>query len=1087
MLTGALMLTVVSAFAQTPLWLRDVAVSPDGSTIAFTYRGDIYTVPFAGGQARRLTVNPAHDSAPVWSPDSKRIAFASDREGTDDIFIVDAAGGTPVRLTTMNNSAESPRAFLDNETVLFGATGMPGIDFAGMPVLGQVYKVAAKAGARPEMYLSIPMTTVSVNPANGDLLYQDRKGYEDVLRKHERSSGTPDVWRYDPKSGKFTQLTDFNGANTNPVWGAGETYFYLTDKDGTNNVWMRDMNGKEQQLTKFKNHPVRSLSAARDGSRLAFSQNGQIYTMQVGANGNVTVEPQLVAVDIVTDNYDRDLVKRNVTGGVSNMAVSPDGKEVAIVLRGDVYVTSTKYKTTKRITDTKGQERCLSFSPDGKTLAYDSERDGLWRIYTASIAPTDTLHGFAYAPKVTEKLVYESKDGKPAQQPQFSPDGKKIAFLEDRTGLRVIDLASGKVVTALDPKYNYSYQDGDVPFEWSPDSKHLLIGFTGEGRWNNADILLVNADGSGEPVDLTLSGYSDNSPKWTADGAGFTYVTGKYGYRSHGSWGEQSDIVLMMLDPEKWDKFKMTDEEVALAEEEEKAAAEKKSDKKDKKDKKKKEEAKQKEVNFDLANRLYRQQRLTPVSGFIGDYKLSPKTDRLYYTVYNAEGKSDLMMTDLRKGSTSRLLAGVSGGFDMDKKGEKLFVLSGDGISVITLPQGEGGSAEIKPVEFEAEYTRVPSEEREYMFDHVVSQVRDKFYDKNLHGVDWDMYAANYRQFLPYIDNDRDFATLLSELLGELNASHTGGRAYGSGAPGATRNGELGAFFDPAYKGDGLKVAEVLPRGPLASKAAGVKAGDIITSIDGKAVKAGENYLPLLEGKAGKKTALEVRTADGKVKEITVKPISSGALSDMLYQRYVDRNRAIVDSISGGRVGYVHVRGMDSPSFRTVYDDLLGRHLNCDAVIVDTRYNGGGWLHQDIAQLLSGREYVRFAPRGRFIGHEPFSQWTKPSVMLTNETNYSDAHGTPYVYKTLGIGKLVGAPVPGTMTAVWWENMINPNIVFGIPQVTSLDVNGNVLENQQLNPDILIINQPGDALKGIDEQLIGATRELLRQINAQKK
>ena len=177
---------------------------------------------------------------------------------------------------------------------------------------------------------------------------------------------------------------------------------------------------------------------------------------------------------------------------------------------------------------------------------------------------------------------------------------------------------------------------------------------------------------------------------------------------------------------------------------------------------------------------------------------------------------------------------------------------------------------------------------------------------------------------------------------------------------------------------------------------------------------------------------------------------------------------------------------MDTPSYLTTYDRLLGKYRNCDAVVVDTRYNGGGWLHNDIALLLGGKEYVRYMPRGRYVGSDPFSQWTKPSVMLVNESNYSDAHGTPYAYQTLGIGDVVGAPIPGTMTAVWWETQIDPNIIFGIPQVTSMDMNGNVLENRQLTPDVVIYNQPGEIINGKDAQLEGAVKHLLNKVPAKK-
>ena len=228
---------------------------------------------------------------------------------------------------------------------------------------------------------------------------------------------------------------------------------------------------------------------------------------------------------------------------------------------------------------------------------------------------------------------------------------------------------------------------------------------------------------------------------------------------------------------------------------------------------------------------------------------------------------------------------------------------------------------------------------------------------------------------------------------------------------------------------------------------------------------------------------LTVEHAGGKTDIVKIKPISQGTLSSLLYQRWVERNEAVVDSLSNGRIGYVHIEGMDSPSFRRVYSKLLGKYRNKEAVVVDTRWNGGGWLHNDVALLLNGKEYVRYTPRGRYIGSDPFSQWTKPSVMLVNEANYSDAHGTPYVYQTLKIGDIVGAPVPGTMTAVWWENQIDPTLIFGIPQVTSLDIHGEPLENKQLNPDVEVYNDPAAVAAGQDAQLEASVRTLLEKLD----
>lgn len=1065
LIIGMLALAAFTTQAETPRWLRNTSISPDGTRIAFTYRGDIFTVPVAGGKASQLTTGASYDTRPVWSPDSKTIVFASDREGSLDLYKVDAAGGTPVRLTTSSGS-ETPLAFIDNTTVIYSSGELTSAETSRHPSrLTRTYAVdITDSGARPRLFSVIPMGTAAVGK-DGKILYQDKKGLEDPLRKHERSSGTSDIWLLD--NGNFQKLTSFNGHDLYPAWAPDrQGYYYVSEQDGTLNIFAAAPGQTPRQLTHFTNHPVRSLSAA-DNGLMAFSWDGDIYTLEEGGN------PHRLDIDIAADQYVNDAVKSYVNSGASSMAVSPDGKQVAFVVRGEVYVTDTKYKTTKRITDTPAQERVVSFSPDGRKLVYDSDRDGQWQLFTAEIK-NPAEKSFAYATEIIEKSLY--KGSGVAQQPAFSPDGEKVAFLEDRTALRVIDLKTKDVKTVLDPEFNYSYADGDVPFEWSPDSQWLLVSYLGTGGWNNSDIAAVKADGS-KVIDLTESGYSDANPKWALNGRAVTYETGRYGMKSHGSWGNQSDIVLMALDSDAWDELNATEEEAALRDEAEKSKQdkEKKDDKKkkDNKDDKKIDKKKTIPTDLDFDNRRHRMRRLTDRSALTGDYYLTPKGDKLYYTAAGVEGTTNLYERDLRKSETKLLLKDVSGGISADDKGENIFLLSRKGIKKVELAKGTAEN-----VEFDAPYGRSRAAEREYIYEHALRQVADKFYDKNLHGLDWKYYGDHYREFLPYISNGYDFAELLSEILGELNASHTGGRYYPSGA--SLNTAQLGAFFDEEYMGDGLKVKEVVGGSPLSSKKVNVKTGDIILAIDGVPVKEGREYYTLLEGKAGRNTSLVVRHAAGNTDTVTIKPLSGGEMNNLLYKRWVQRNEAFVDSISEGRIAYVHVQGMDSESFRTVYDRLLGHYRNAEAVVVDTRWNGGGWLHNDLAVLLSGKRYVDFKPRGQYIGSEPFSQWYKPSVMLVNEGNYSDAHGSPYTYKTLGIGKLVGAPVPGTMTAVWWETQIDPDIVFGIPQVTNADTEGNALENKQLNPDIEIYNNPAEELGGYDRQLETAVKALLK-------
>lgn len=1065
---GVIALTAGSMFADTPLWLRNPSISPDGKTLAFTYKGDIWLVPSAGGTARQLTTNPAYDTNPFWSPDGKRIAFQSTRTaGNNDIYVMSATGGTAKRLTT-GAGTETLRGWLNDSTLLFSASQMGSPDAILPPDVSQVYTVNADNPGRPKLYAHMNMGAISAD-SRGRLLYQDRKGVENIFRKHERSSGTNDVWIKD--GDKFIKLTDFNGHDNNPVWSGDREVTYVSEQDGTLNVWSMNLDGSgRKQLTHFKDFPVRSLSRASDGT-LAFSWNGELYTLHPGA------EPKKVNVAISFDDYDADMQKRLLNDGATYAEPSPDGTQIAFVARGDVYVTSVKYKTTKQITNTAGQERVVSWNPDGRSLVYDSERDGQWALYTATIKDPKEKD-MVYSTDIEEKLLYVPANGKPAQRPAYSPDGKKIAFLENRTALRVIDPKSKTVNTALDGKYNYSYTDGDVDFVWSPDSRWMLTSYIGTGGWNNVDVALVKADGT-ETVDLTESGYSDGNPRWALDGRAITYETSRYGYRSHGSWGEQGDIVVMALNGDAWDELNLTEEEAALAKEEkDKADKDNKDGDKEKKSKKDKKDSKKdikevKPLEFDLANSQYRTRRITGLSGFLGDHWLNKDGSKLYYVTQNADGKTNLMERDLRKGETKILLANQGGRISPDAKGENLFLLSDKGISKLSLADGKKTD-----IEFEAPYDRHPSQEREYIYKHVLSQVADKFYDENLHGVDWDMYGKAYERFLPHINNNYDFSELLSELLGELNASHTGSGYRPSGPEWGI--GNLGAFFDENYDGDGLKIKEVLPRGPLSAKRDNVQPGDIITAIDGVTIAKGADINPLLERKVGRKVRLTVKRTDGKTDNITVKPSSS--VATLLYQRWVERNEHLVDSLSDGRLAYVHVKGMDSPSYREVYSKLLGKYRNREAVIVDTRWNGGGWLHNDIAILLGGKEYVRYSPRGHYIGSDPFSQWTKPSVMLVNESNYSDAHGTPYTYQTLKIGDVVGAPVPGTMTAVWWEFQVDPTIYFGIPQVTSLDRNGKPLENQQLNPDVEVYNNPADVQHGRDNQLETAVKHLLSKL-----
>lgn len=1061
----------LAAQAQdNPLWMRHPAISPNGKTIAFSYQGDIFTVPSNGGTAKQITSNAAFDSYPVWSPDGNHIAFASNREGSIDVWVMDANGGIPKRVTT-NSGSEYPLRWKDNSTIMFKASIMPtakSIIFAGS--YPQVYTVGMDGG-RPKLFSDITMDALDIN-ASGDVIYIDRKGYEDEWRKHHRSPITRDVWL---KSGdSFRKLTTFDGEDRDPVWSAdGKSFYYLSEQSGTLNIYHRTLDGKETQITNHEKNPVRFLSAATDGT-LCYGYDGEIYTVRKGG------QPQKTAIRIAADTEGKELIRQIRNSGAYNIKLSPNGKEIGFVMHGDVYVTSIEYRTTKQITNTPEQERYIDFSPDGRTIIYDSERNGVWQIYATTIKNKDEKQ-FAYATELVEERLTQSDQT--SFQPKFSPDGKQIAFWENRGTLRVMDAKGKNVKTAMDGKFVYSYSDGDIDFTWSPDSKWLLSSYIGVGGWNNSDIALVNASGNGEIHNLTESGYNESNAKWVLDGKAMLFCSDRAGYRSHGSWGAEYDAYLMFFDLEAYERYRMNKEERALAKENMTEKEKKKEEKKEEKEKKEMEKPEAKEMEplkFDLENCRDRIVRLTVTPSFLGDILLDKDGENIYYNVAFEKGM-DLWHRDLMTGNTELLIKNVGNGEMMfDKSYKEIYLAADGGIKKVT-PQSKA----VKNIEFEAQFNYQPYKERAYMFDHVWRQVKDKFYDKNIHGVDWEGYRKTYERFLPYINNNHDFQEMLSEMLGELNASHTGARYSGSWA--SLQTASLGLFFDEDYTGDGLKIAEVIKGSEIACKQTDVKSGCIIEKIDGTEIKAGMDYFPLLDGKIGKPVRLTIRPKSGRSFDVTTKGMSMNAVDDLLYKRWVDRNRQLVDSLSGGRLAYVHVRAMNSESFRTVYRELLSdKNRNREAVIVDDRHNGGGWLHDDLCTLLNGKEYQNFMPRGNYIGRDPFNKWTKPSCVLICEDDYSNGHGFPMVYKTLGIGKLIGTPVAGTMTAVWWETMIDNTMVFGIPQVGCMTLDGKYAENTQLNPDITVYNTPEDFLNGNDRQLKAAIEEMMKQIGEKK-
>ena len=448
----ATLLITMGSFAQTnPLWLRYPSISPDGKTIVFGYKGDLYKVASSGGEAIPLTLHEAHDYMPVWSKDGKWLAFASDRYGNFDVYVMPAGGGEAKRLT-YHSANDVPYDFTpDGKTVLFGTSRNDIYTSARFPQRGLFQKLytVPVTGGRSVMYLSAGSEFAKFNAKGDKLIFQDRKGYEDGWRKHHTSSVTRDIWMYDTKKDEYIQVSTFEGEDREPVWGGDDnTFYFLSEKDGAQNIYKASVGGQSSvaQLTKMKDHPVRHLTRASDGT-LAYSYDGEIYTMKDGGAA------QKVKITISADTRGGDDKILPVNTGVTQAALSPNGKEIAFVVRGEVFVTSVEGGLTKRITNTPQQERNVQFSPDGRTIYYSTERDDSWDIYKATIDRKEEAYFYASTVIKEEPLIATDAD---EFQPRLSPDGKELAYLEERNILKVHNIGNKKNRTIVPNGVNFS-------------------------------------------------------------------------------------------------------------------------------------------------------------------------------------------------------------------------------------------------------------------------------------------------------------------------------------------------------------------------------------------------------------------------------------------------------------------------------------------------------------------------------------------------------------------------------------------------------------------------------------------------------
>ena len=1033
--------TTLSAAAESVSWLRYPAISPDGKRVAFTYKGDIWIVSTQGGTAKRFTKHKAYDYAPIWSHDGTTIAFASNRYGNFDIFTAAVSGSVAKRVTTHSNDERPWRYSPDGNEIYYSANLQVSAQsrMYPQPIYQTELYASPVEGGRPRLITEVTTEDIDFIGTSGDFLYHDRMGGRDSeWRKHHTSSICRNIWIY--RDGKHTRLTDFEGEDRTPrVAPDGKTIYYLSERDGSFNIYSFPIDKPSQitRITEHHTHPVRFLSIAADGT-LCYGYHGDIYIKKLGAT------PRKVEVNIDDADQPAPIAPKQINISSSRDAdVSPDGKQMAFVFRGNIFATytNTDDATTRQITNTIAPNEQVSFSPDGSTLVYSTEREGAWNIYFATTK--NRRSDFVAEAAIVEKPMLPNS-GISRRLPQFSPDGKEVAYIEDKS-LMVFNLKTKKVRCAVDK----SLSNGVTAYCWSPDSKWFALVCNPNAH--DSEVCLMRASGEGELLNITQSGYAEASPRWVMEGNALLFQTTRNGSYTHSRvGGSKTDAVMIVFlnraAEERFRKTRRTKENCMMLPASERG----------------------KELVVEMDGISQRIISMTD-SGNWGDTVFDSE-NRYFYATSNGKLYRHNLVTNEKfwyKGNAGSRLKWN----DADKT---LYMLGSRKVV--------NHSNEIKRIPIEGMTTVDREADRLYMFEHIYWIYKERFYVVDMHGIDWKMYHEAYRPFMKHINNNFDFAEMVSELVGEANVSHTGLFYNPPKSKRHDSTGELGLFLDWNHKGDGLKVDEIIARGPFDRSDTQLEVGDIITKIGESKITAGMDYYPLLNHKANTDLSVTIRKASGKEIVEVVRPITRKVLDKLLYNRWVKRSEQEVARLSNGRLGYLHIEVMQHPNYRDTYMKLFGSYGKAEGVVIDVRYNKGGRLHRELARLFGGVQYMHTDIRGVSGNENPTQQYNRPTIMLANEANYSNGFGTPYTYSTLKLGSLVGMPIPGTMTAVFKHKLRDKSLTFWIPTIGYRNREGKYLENIPLEPDIKVENKKEDVMQGRDEQLEVAVKTLLEQL-----
>lgn len=1008
---------------------RTPAVSPDGTKICFTYQGNLWVVPAEGGVATRLTANDSYDINPRWSPDGNWIAFNSDREGGNQVFIIPAVGGAAKQITFHSAATTVCDWFPDGHALL--------VTSGRNTRATSIYKLDIDSGRLRTLVTDRTKTILPALSPDGKWIAYTRGELADLIRKGYKGSANYDIYLA-PVDGSSApkRLTDSDKNDMWPVFSSdGKHVYYSSERDGIATLWKQSVDGGHP--AKVVNNPpdaVRYTGISRNGSTIAFECDNNLWAVTPSAPGGH-------ALTIYCRTDQRGSSRNHATfnnNGVSNFRLSPDGKKMAFVERGDIFTVSTeKGGEAKRITDNPTRDGEPEWAADGKSLLFSSNRGGNSKIYLVTLATLET-----------KQLTTGSGND---SRPKLSPDGKWVSYLRGpQTAARLVRI-DGTDDHEVVPGPNIDSQ------EWSPDGKWLSYVREDDIRAN--DVWVVPVDDAGKPgkaQNITDHPGLNISAKWYPDGSHIAFLSNRYRNRDIETINDQGQFSLysVPLQPTP-DKFDSDDDAPAA-----------------------KDEKKKVEVKFDFDEIERRAKALTTNDESLGGFSVSPDSKTIVFVARNG-GQSDIWSVSADGGSLNRLTtSGESPGeIVWAPDSSKIYFIDRQS-QVRSMPKA-GGPMGV--VAFAARMDIERLVDYYAVFDEAWQTMKDTYYDPKFHGANWDAIKTRYRALVPDVAIRRDFDYLITEMLGELNSSHTGFSGPGGGRA-ALPTGSLGIFADEIYTGNGVKVASVLPRSPATKAESKISAGEYILTVDGADVTAGNSFDQALSDRVGKTVTLLVNSKPSKegARTVKIKPINDNAVNRLLYEKWLDDKRAITTKVSNGKVGYLHVPDMGDAARDRFERELYSVGQRTDAMVLDFRGNNGGDTHDSLLRMLSRtKHYFQFSPRTEAPFPQPERAVVKPIIVLIDGGSLSDAEVFANGFREYKLGKIVGKPTMGWIIFTSGRQLLDGSFI-RTPTIACLTNDGRDMELWGVPPDIDVDYTPADYKAGRDPQLERAVQEVLK-------